>query len=261
MSPGQTLAAARQEAGLSIEQVSEATRIRGTVIRAIENDDYGLCGGDFYARGHIRSIGHAVGIDPEPLVREYDAAHGVHIAAPAPVTASDFDLTDVSRVDRRRPRWSWAMAAALAVICLVAAGQLISRGGPSGSGHEQLNAQASPATHPSAHPSRSPSATPAGPGPSAVAQIPPNSVTVQVRVTGAKAWLSVTNSTGQVLFQDILRQGQTMNWNDPQQLRLVIGDSGAVDLVVNGHDLGAPGKPGQVSRVVFGPGDPTGSAG
>ena len=73
MSIGAALAEARQRAGLTVAQVSERTRIRETVIRGIERDDYSGSGGDFYARGHIRGIAKAVGADPGPLVEEYDA--------------------------------------------------------------------------------------------------------------------------------------------------------------------------------------------
>jgi Helix-turn-helix domain len=76
VSIGETLAQARGRAGLTVTNVSERTRIRETIIRAIEQDDYSSCGGDFYARGHIRSIAHVVGTDPEPLIWEYDQARG-----------------------------------------------------------------------------------------------------------------------------------------------------------------------------------------
>ena len=72
MSIGETLAEERQRAGLSVTQVSLQTRIRETVIRGMEADDFSLCGGNFYARGHIRSISRVIGIDPEPLVAECD---------------------------------------------------------------------------------------------------------------------------------------------------------------------------------------------
>jgi hypothetical protein len=57
-----------------VAQVSQQTRIREAVIAGIEGDDYSACGGDFYARGHIRAIAAAVGVDPEPLIVAYDAA-------------------------------------------------------------------------------------------------------------------------------------------------------------------------------------------
>ena len=72
MTVGETLTEARYQAGLSIDELSERTRIRGTVIRSIEQDDYGACGGDIYVRGYVRAIAGAVGIDAQPLIREYD---------------------------------------------------------------------------------------------------------------------------------------------------------------------------------------------
>lgn len=84
MGIGGALAEARSEAGLTVDQVSQRTRIRATIIRAIEQDDYALCGGDFYTRGHIRAIARAVGADPVPLIREYDLAH-----QPPPGTSAD----------------------------------------------------------------------------------------------------------------------------------------------------------------------------
>ena len=61
MSIGDALAEARRQAGLTVTQVSQQTRIRESIIRAIEQGDFSPCGGDFYARGHIRSIARSWG--------------------------------------------------------------------------------------------------------------------------------------------------------------------------------------------------------
>ena len=74
VSVGEVLADARHRAGLSVTQVSHQTRISERIITGIEDDDYSACGGDFYARGHIRAIAAAVGADPGPLIERYDAA-------------------------------------------------------------------------------------------------------------------------------------------------------------------------------------------
>jgi hypothetical protein len=71
---GETLTEARCQAGLSVDEVSERTRIRPTVIRSIEQDDYAACGGEIYVRGYVRAIAGAVGIDALPLIREFDQA-------------------------------------------------------------------------------------------------------------------------------------------------------------------------------------------
>jgi cytoskeleton protein RodZ len=75
VSIGGTLADARQRAGLTVAEVSTRTRIGQGLIRAIEQDEFAACGGDFYARGHIRAIASAVGADPQPLISQYDAGH------------------------------------------------------------------------------------------------------------------------------------------------------------------------------------------
>src|SRR5215472_7819179 len=91
MSIGETLAQARRWSGLSVTEVSQRTRIRETLVKDIERDDYSACGGDFYTRGHIRAIARVVGADPEPLIEEYDATHRAPNAqledtVPQPVT-------------------------------------------------------------------------------------------------------------------------------------------------------------------------------
>ena len=74
MTVGETIADARGAAGLSVDEVSERTRIRETVIRSIEQDDFDALGGDLYVRGYLRAIAGVVGVDPQPLIREFDAA-------------------------------------------------------------------------------------------------------------------------------------------------------------------------------------------
>jgi Helix-turn-helix domain len=77
---GESLTEARYQAGLSVDELSERTRIRDSVIRSIERDDYEACGGDLYVRGYVRTIAGAVGIDAQPLIQEFDQerVHGVN---------------------------------------------------------------------------------------------------------------------------------------------------------------------------------------
>jgi transcriptional regulator with XRE-family HTH domain len=80
---GPALAEARTKAGMTIQDVSDRTRIRGKLISDIERDDYSACGGDFYTRGHIRAIAKAVGADPVPLIEQYDGNAAAAAAPPA----------------------------------------------------------------------------------------------------------------------------------------------------------------------------------
>ena len=98
MAIGEALAEARHRASLSVAQVSERTRIREPVIRGIEDDDYTACGGDFYARGHIRAIAEVMRIDSAPLIREYDRVHR------APGMASKVSLDELLATSAQGPR-------------------------------------------------------------------------------------------------------------------------------------------------------------
>lgn len=255
MSIGETLATAREKAGLTVTQVSEATRIRETVIRAIERDDFAVCGGHFYARGHIRSIARTIGVDPEPLVQEYDDGHG---GAPQTIRASEVfePETPVKIAGRRRPNWSAAMAAALAVLIIYAAFQLIS-GGADQSG--QVAGGSAPSPPPQAAVTASPSssaAPPDGEGSSDTVARAPEDQVVVVLEAEESCWVSVRNADGDRLYEGLVREGKTKTWKDDERLRLVIGNAGGASLTVNNRDLGIPGEEGEVVRVSFGPGDP-----
>jgi hypothetical protein len=78
---GRRLALARQQAGLSIEEVAAATRIRPGMVREIEAGDFIHCGGDVYARGHVRAIAKCVGVDPEPLIEAHPPVVPVELPA------------------------------------------------------------------------------------------------------------------------------------------------------------------------------------
>ncbi len=106
-SVGRALQQARIAAGLTVDDVSSATRVRIAIVHAIEADDFTPCGGDVYARGHIRTLAKAVHIDPAPLLARYDDDHG---GRPAPTPAAPSSRRNVSArsaADPTGPRpWS-----------------------------------------------------------------------------------------------------------------------------------------------------------
>ncbi|MBR7834782.1 helix-turn-helix domain-containing protein [Actinospica durhamensis] len=72
---GELLLRARIDRGLTARQVGEATRMTPETLRRVEAGAFEQCGGDIYARGHIRAYAQAVGADPEPLLAMYGAVH------------------------------------------------------------------------------------------------------------------------------------------------------------------------------------------
>lgn len=105
---GRVLSTARIEAGLTVDQVSTATRVRVPIVHAVEEDDFDRCGGDFYARGHIRAIARAVGVDGEALITRYDAAHGGSPASKRPTQLIDSGPIKVPGRGGRTGRRPWS---------------------------------------------------------------------------------------------------------------------------------------------------------
>ena len=245
MSIGDALADARRQAGLTITQVSQRTCIRETIIRGIEHEDFSACGGDFYARGHIRSVARAVGADDEELIREYDAAHG----APQAIRAADVfePATPIKIKERRRPNWSLAMVLVLAVI----AGYGIYRVVDSTTAHP-ARTQASSGqlprehqTHPAVAAS-TPSATPSAPA------VNPN---VVISLTAIQdCWVEFTKPDGRFLSQAYVVGGSSKTWTFARTVRMDIGNPGGIVLTVNGRKLGSPGPNGQPVTLSLGPG-------
>jgi cytoskeletal protein RodZ len=248
VSVGDTLARAREARGLSVEDVSAATRIRAGLIRQIEADKFDGCGGAVYARGHLRSLGKAVGLDTEELVAEFDRSHADE-PLPALVPTPALDPHDAARADRKQPNWAAAMAVALVVICVLAGVSLLSnRHSPTTpTAHDDPGIVTPTTTSPPPHES-------ASPPPGSVAHLPTDQAIALVRVVTDRTWVSVTTFSGRVLFQGLLSAGQQKVFRDGKGLRLTIGNAPAVDLVANGRDVGAPRSQGNVAHVTIAPG-------
>ncbi|MCL2551266.1 MAG: DUF4115 domain-containing protein [Actinomycetia bacterium] len=256
-SVGRALAQARVESGLSVDEVSTATRVRVPIVQAIERDDFSRCGGDVYARGHIRSLARAVGLDPEPLIESYDAEHGAPAATVTVPPVYQADRGKIRSTEPRRPNWTAAMVAAIvAVVGFV--GYTAFSGG--NNGKSTAGATTTPTatrTTPTHTPQSNGVPSPPQPTNSAIAAAPPGKVTVKVTAAGGISWIQATDSNGKQLYQDSLHKGQSMTWTDDKKIKLIIGNAGAVQLFVNGKDLGAAGNDGQVVRLTYTPGDPT----
>src|SRR5215469_9829815 len=155
VSIGATLAAARRHAGLTVPDVSQRTRVRENIIQGIEHDDYAACGGDFYARGHIRAIAEAVGTDAAPLIEEFDERWR---SSPELTAAEVFQPSiPLRKRERRRVRWTGILAVLVLAVLGFASYKFASGVGSTQSAAALTSQQPSHAGHPTAAPSVAPS--------------------------------------------------------------------------------------------------------
>lgn len=220
MSIGSSLAEARHQSGLTVTEVSRQTRIRESIIRDIEADDFSACGGDFYARGHIRSIATAIGFDSQSLISEYDAEHG-------PLgTMRAADVFEPSTPIKIRERRSPSLSLIVAVVLLVIIGFSVDRLVSSHGGHPALAAGRPSAT---VKPKPKPAATPR-PTQSAT----PSDVVIHL-TANQDCWVQLTSSLdGSQIYMGTIPAGSSMTWTEKQAVKVTLGNPGGIVLTVDG---------------------------
>jgi cytoskeletal protein RodZ len=237
---GSDLKSAREAAGLTLDHVAEKSKLRKSLILAIEEDDFSLCGGEVYARGHIRVLATLYRIDSSYLIEEFDKTFGVA------KTTLNYLAQRTSKDMDRGFNLSWkalsGVAAVTLFVAVIASNQLPSN-------QEVVAAPESSVSPPS--PTFSPSESQSLPVVASVDE----GVTVRLTVVKSYSWISVTAADGTSLFTGQIKKGEVREFIDPQVLRLVIGNAGAVSMSVNGVDRGISGRIGEVVRLEFTPDD------
>jgi cytoskeleton protein RodZ len=244
MSLGSMITKARKDAGLSIDDLSAATNIRGTLLREMESNNFSQCGGETYARGHLRNIAIKLSVEPQIFLTAFEDEQ-MHVDR----TMQDLLVENsVMREPKEARKVSWKVLVTISVVSLFVAGlaQII------------MSNDSAPdipvAVEESATPTASPEAT------TATEVVPTEEPTVStgqgveviINAVRAKSWLFVSDSSGRVLFSGQIPQGVTKTFSSDAQLNLKIGNAGGVDVSVNGKKIDSLGADGQVVSVSYG---------
>lgn len=220
---GPELAAARTRIGLTVDGLAERTRIRPHVIESIEVDDFVPCGGDFYARGHLRTLARVLGVESEPLLRSYDERY-----ADAPINPRRVFEAELAqgagggiRSVRGGPNWSVLIAAVMTLVLAWSIARLVMDSPPDIRDQAPiLNGSEGPAN----------------------AAAPAN-VTLKVSASGSTHM--VVRSNGKVVFEGDLEYGDVHRIDVTPPVRVQAADAGAIQVEINGEARGALGQPGQ----------------
>lgn len=97
LTPGARIAAAREQRGVSLEQVGEALHLDVRLLKALEADQYDAFDAPVYARGFLRKVAGFLELDPQVLLDGYDQGR----SAPAtptliPRTSARIEPRDLS---------------------------------------------------------------------------------------------------------------------------------------------------------------------
>ena len=239
MSLGSMISKARLDARLSIEDLSASTNIRPQLLRDIESNNFLTCGGDTYARGHIRNIAQRLGVDPQIFLTIFEDEQ-MH------VDRSMQDMlveTNAMRQPEEARKISWKVLATLSIGSLGIAGlvQIIVSNTSSPSVPAPITSvSASPTASAEPTPSDEPTVS-TGTG-----------VEVVITASRAKSWLFVSDASGRTLFSGQISAGTIKTFSSDASLNFKIGNAGGVDLVVNGKKIDSIGGDGEVVSVSYG---------
>ena len=241
MTLGSMISKARIDARLSIEDLSAATNIRGALLRQIEANDFSQCGGETYARGHLRNIAQRLGVDPLIFLTVFEEEH-----MQADRSMQDLLVeTNAMKQPEEVRKVSWKVLATISVASLFVVGlvQII----VSNTSSPEIPAPISSVTA-----SPSTSATPEA-SPSGEATLSTGTgVEAVITASRAKSWLFVSDASGRTLFSGQISRGTTKTFSSDVSLNFKIGNAGGVDLVVNGKKIDSVGADGEVVSLSYG---------
>lgn len=232
---------ARIDARLSIEDLSSSTNIRVALLRDIEANNFANCGGDTYARGHIRNIAHRLGIDPQFFLSVYEDEQMQIDRSMQEMLVETSAMKQPEEV--RKVSWKALATISVGSLCIAGLVQIIVSNTSSPS-------MPAPVATASATPSESATPTVA---PSEEATVSTGTgVEVVITASRAKSWLFVSDASGRTLFSGQISTGTTKTFSSESQLNFKIGNAGGVDLVVNGKKIDSVGVDGEVVSLSYG---------
>jgi cytoskeletal protein RodZ len=281
---GRILVEARTAKELSLADVEKATRIRQKYLEAFEQGDYASLPRGAVARGFLRTYATYLGLDPDDALQRYSQESGdtddqTPIAEVGKPRLVDYRPVEVELLDTR-PNLGWVRwVVALVIVAALAAAAWWFLGRDGG---KDFLASVMPALGPAPTSTNTPSATPtrwiitatptssSSPGPVTVMPtsdlltlptptVPPTitptprptatpevvaRIALSARV-GQRAWVRVTADDA-VVLEGTLEPGQTPSWEANNSLKMLTGNAGGIELILNGAEMGKMGNVGQV---------------
>ena len=243
MSLGEFLQGARESAGLSIDELSERTSLRAGLLREIENDNFVHCGGDTYARGHLRNIAAIISVDAQTLVDLYNNEHSTEVRKIHDMLVEN-SVTKIP-TERKTISWKSLAIASLVVLAVIAGGRIIVSNSETTVTPTSLSSPT-----PSTTPSSTPSAVASPSQSSEVATSASDKLSLTISATRGNSNIDVVVG-GKNLYKGPLFQGESKSFSAPNSISVYLSNAGDLDLTLNGEKIAPLGARNQEIRKTF----------
>jgi len=244
MNLGEVLNSARTAAGISLEDLAAITSVRAGLLLEMERNDFSHCGGDIYARGHLRNIAPKLGLDAAQLVELYNEEHSIESRSINELLAEN----SVTRVPQEKKNLSWKVPAAfsLAILLILGIAQIV---------YSNINSSNTTTAAPieSATPSASPLATESPePSPNASASALPatGGVTLSITASRGNSLIDIVVD-GQHVDKGSIFQGESKSFEASTSISVFFSNPAGLDVTVNGELLEPLGGQNQEVRRTF----------
>ena len=244
MNLGEVLSSARAASHLSIDELSALTSIRSGLIAEIEKNNFAHCGGDIYARGHLRNLAPKIGLDPIELIRLYDLEHSMESRSINEMLIEN----NVTKVPHERKRMSWKVpaAASILIVVVLAVVQIVitnlnsdSPAKPVAIASESPSPTTEPTTEPTAEPSDNASTSPATGGVSLTINAVRGNSRIDIVINGVHV------EKGSIF------QGESKSYTSDTSISVYFSNPAGLDVTLNGELLPALGGQNQEVRRTF----------
>lgn len=251
---GESLRRERETRGITLEDISKATKISVRLLQAIENEDFSRLPGGVFNVNFVRQYARQAGMDEDRVVSEFRAL----TTDPAEVAAPEWNLTptpEYSWDEERKSRIrTWALTAA--VVVGVAAGAYLwiqqkpAEPAPTPAPPVVVS-QTPPPPEPKVEPPPAPKVQAPAPPPAVQPDDPNAPVRVELLATDA-VWVTAA-ADGKELFTRTLQAGQKRVATAQERVRIRVGNAGSIKVFLNGQEQPPVGPPGHPRTVIFTP--------
>jgi cytoskeletal protein RodZ len=246
MTLGRTIRDAREAARVSLESLSDATSIRMGLLSEMESNNFKHCGGDIYARGHLRNIAAIIGLNPQILIDLYNEEHAIESQR---IQDSLVD-NNVIQVPREKKSLSWKVPAvtSVAILLVIAVVQIVmSNQSPSQVATPSVSATPSASTTPSTTPSATPT-TSAVAAPSATTTHGP--VSLVISASRGNSYIDIIVD-GKEVEKGSIFQGESKTYKGSAVISVYFSNPAGLDVTFNGKLLAPLGGQNEEVRRTF----------
>lgn len=238
MTLGTTIRDAREAARVSIEALSESTSIRIGLLAEMELDNFTHCGGDTYARGHLRNIAQRINIDSKILIDLYNQEHAIESQR----IQDSLVENNLMQVPREKRSLSWKAPALFSVVILlvIAVVQIVV---------SNQNSSPTPVVSTSATAKATSSAS-ATPQSSATANSPQGPVSLVISASRGNSYINIIVD-GKDVEKASIFQGEKKSYQGLTSISVYFSNPAALDVTYNGKVIAPLGGENEEVRRTF----------